>query len=61
YASALLIKTGIGTGPQITLFEKLEGLTKKSSSAYPAWLLSHPKTESRISKIKTNNRKWEKK
>jgi len=60
YASALLIKTGIGTGPQITLFEKLEDLTKNSSSAYPAWLLSHPKTESRISKIKTNDKKWQK-
>ena len=58
YASALLIKAGIGTEPQIDLFEKLEKLTKNSSRGTPAWLLSHPKTLDRISAIKENEFKW---
>ena len=55
YASALLIKSGIGTAPQIKLFEKLEKLTNSSSSGAPAWLLSHPKTLDRITAIKKMN------
>lgn len=58
YASALLIKAGIGTEPQINLFEKLEKLTNNSSRGAPAWLLSHPKTLDRISAIKENEFKW---
>ena len=58
YASALLIKSGIGIGPQITLFEKLEQLTNVSGTGAPAWLLSHPKTSERIKAIKKNEQKW---
>ena len=50
YASALLIKAGIGIDPQISLFEKLDALTGQMGSA-PAWLLSHPKTSERIAAI----------
>ena len=60
YASALLIKSGIGTDPQITLFEKLEKLTNSSTNGAPAWLLSHPKTLDRISAIRKNEIKWKK-
>ena len=60
YASALLIKSGIGTGPQIKLFEKLEKLTNSSTNGAPAWLLSHPKTLDRISAIRKNEIKWKK-
>ena len=60
YASALLIKSGIGTGPQIKLFEKLEKLTNSSTNGAPAWLLSHPKTIDRISAIRKNEIKWKK-
>jgi len=60
YASALLIKSGIGTAPQIKLFEKLEKLTNSSSIGAPAWLLSHPKTLDRITAIKKNELKWKK-
>ena len=60
YASALLIKAGIGTEPQIKLFEKLEKLTDNSSRGAPAWLLSHPKTSDRILAIKENELKWKK-
>ena len=57
YASALLTKSGIGTAPQISLFEKLGKLTGNRGSA-PAWLLSHPKTEDRIAAINGNIAKW---
>ena len=60
YASALLIKSGIGTEPQIKLFEKLEKLTNSSTNGAPAWLLSHPKTLDRISAIRKNEIKWKK-
>jgi metalloprotease len=58
YASALLIKSGIGTKPQITLFEKLEALTGQTGRM-PAWLLSHPATEDRIKTIQKREQKWQ--
>lgn len=58
YASALLIKAGIGTGPQKSLFSKLEMLTKSNAGAMPAWFLSHPKTAERIAAIEANEAKW---
>ena len=60
YASALLIKIGIGTGPQKSLFAKLEALTSQNSGAMPAWLMSHPKTAERIRNIDANEAKWKK-
>ncbi|QFU08637.1 Metalloprotease LoiP precursor [Rhodobacteraceae bacterium THAF1] len=58
YASALLVKSGIGTSPQKSLFTKLERLTGGAGGSTPAWLLSHPKTEERIAAIEANERKW---
>ena len=58
YATALLIKSGIGAGPQKTLFTKLEDLTKMRGKGPPAWLLSHPKTHQRIAAIEANEAKW---
>ena len=58
YASALLLKAGIGTGPQKSLFEKLQTLTGARGAAQPAWLLSHPKTPERIAAIEANEAKW---
>lgn len=58
YASALLVKAGIGTGPQKTLFEKLQKLTGAAGAAQPAWLLSHPKTPERIAAIEANEARW---
>jgi putative metalloprotease len=57
YATALLIKAGIGTAPQKSLFRKLEAFSKGSGQA-PAWLLSHPKVDERIAAIEVNERKW---
>ena len=59
YASALLVKSGIGTAPQKTLFGKLEELTQANHGAVPAWLMSHPKTPERIKAIEANEAKWD--
>ncbi|WP_135504827.1 M48 family metallopeptidase [Roseovarius aestuariivivens] len=58
YAAALLTKAGIGTGPQKSLFEKLEALTASRAGAMPAWLMSHPKTEERIAAIEKLEARW---
>ena len=58
YASALLVKAGIGTGPQKSLFRKLHALTGARGSSMPAWFLSHPKVDSRIAAIEANERRW---
>ena len=57
YASALLVKSGIGTAAQKSLFVKLGALTGNSGTA-PAWLLTHPKTAERITAIEANEVKW---
>lgn len=59
YASALLVKAGIGTKGQKSLFEKLEKLTGGAGNAAPAWMLSHPKTPQRIAAIEANEAKWQ--
>ena len=59
YASALLLKAGIGTGPQKSLFRKLEALTKSGRAGVPAWLMSHPKTDQRIAAIEANEIRWQ--
>ena len=58
YASALMMKSGIGVEHQISMFEKLEKLSGNNSNLQPAWLLSHPKTKKRIEKIQENLLKW---
>ncbi len=59
YAAALLTKSGVGTGPQKSLFHKLDAVTQsQNAGAAPAWLLSHPKTPARIAAIEDLERKW---
>ena len=58
YASALLIKSGIGTDAQKSLFRKLGALTSNRSEGVPAWLLSHPRTAERIAAIEANEARW---
>lgn len=58
WASALLIKSGIGTAPQKSLFAKLERLTGASAAQAPAWLLSHPVSAERIAAIEANEARW---
>jgi Zn-dependent protease with chaperone function len=58
YASALLVKSGIGTGPQKSLFGKLDQLSAGRGGAIPAWFMSHPKTAERIAAIEANEARW---
>jgi len=58
YASALLIKSGIGVEPQKSLFRKLGALTANRAEGIPAWLLSHPKTADRIAAIEAAEARW---
>ena len=57
YAAALLVKSGIGTNPQITLLKKLDALGAVNESI-PQWLMSHPNTSERISSIEKLREKW---
>lgn len=57
YAAALMVRSGLGTDAQKTLFLKLEELTGQIGSL-PAWLMSHPKTADRIAAIETLEQKW---
>lgn len=59
YAAALLVKAGIGTAPQKSLFAKLDQITGAQGAATPAWLLSHPKTPDRIAAIAAQEAKWQ--
>jgi putative metalloprotease len=59
YASALLVKSGIGTAPQKSLFGKLARLTGGPGPGMPAWLLSHPDTADRIAAIERLEARWE--
>lgn len=58
YASALLIKAGLGTAAQRSLFTKLAALTGQQAEP-PAWLRSHPSVEDRIAAIKANEARWQ--
>ena len=60
YAAALLIKSGIGIAPQISLLRKLEKLTGIVSSNI-TWTLSHPSPEQRIKAIQRLEASWMKK
>jgi putative metalloprotease len=60
YASALLVKAGIGTGPQKSLFTKLDRLTGAKGNEVPQWLRSHPKTAERIAAIEARDARWRK-
>ena len=57
YAAALMVKSGLGTEAQKTLFLKLEELTGQIGSL-PAWLMSHPKSSDRITAIEALEKKW---
>ena len=57
YATALMIKAGLGAAPQKSLFAKLDKLTG-NGGAMPAWFLSHPKSADRIKAIEANEKRW---
>ncbi|MFI0395255.1 M48 family metallopeptidase [Paracoccus jiaweipingae] len=57
FASALMVRAGLGTGPQKSLLAKLGHLTGPAGGT-PAWLMSHPATDRRIAAIEALERKW---
>ncbi|TCL09719.1 putative metalloprotease [Shimia isoporae] len=58
YASALLVKSGIGTSAQKSLLERLPHITGAHGATTPAWLLSHPKPEERVKAIEKLENDW---
>ena len=56
FASGLLIKSGIGTAPQKSLFDKLGQIGSGEDGV--AWLMDHPKARDRILAIEKNEREW---
>jgi putative metalloprotease len=56
YACALMIKSGLGIEPQISMFKKLDKISNLQG-AVPAWLMSHPPTKERINAIKKTHEK----
>lgn len=58
WASALLIRAGIGCAPQKSLFRKLDRLTGARGAGASDWLRSHPHSAERIAAIEANERKW---
>lgn len=58
FATALMMRAGLGTAPQIALFRKLERLTGARGAAAPAWLLSHPPIQRRIAAIEAQENRW---
>ena len=57
YASALLVKTGIGIVPQISLLEKINTLTGAITPKI-TWTMSHPSPTDRVSAIKKLASSW---
>lgn len=58
FATALMMRAGLGTAPQISLFRKLERMTGGKGAAAPAWLLSHPPIPRRIAAIEAQEGRW---
>lgn len=60
FASALMVKAGLGVGPQITLFQKLDRLSGNNPAAGgAAWLASHPPAPARIAAIQASSARWQ--
>ncbi len=57
YATALMIKVGLGIEPLISLFEKLDKFTSGNNENLN-WLKSHPSSSERIQEIKKNAESW---
>ncbi|MEM7523756.1 MAG: M48 family metalloprotease [Pseudomonadota bacterium] len=56
YASALMVSAELGSGPQISMFEKLEKLAPGGKGV--AWMQSHPPVRDRIEAIRARDAGW---
>ena len=59
FAALLLLKSGIGTEPQISLFRKLPALTGLDSSQIAWMTASHPSPEARVAAIEAIQAKYD--
>lgn len=57
YATALMVRSGIGAEPQATLLEKLPSLLSADLEKR-SWLASHPPPSERASRIRENAARW---
>ena len=60
YATALMVRAGLGAEPQARMLEKLEHLTPAGGGSGPvSWLASHPPVPERAEAIRRNANRWE--
>ncbi len=61
YATALMIKSGLGAEPQARMLEKLQTLVPgvRMGDAPASWLASHPPVKDRAAAIRANAERWE--
>jgi len=58
YATALMIKSGLGAEPQARMLEKLLHLVPQAATQEITWLASHPPVAERTQAIRTNAARW---
>lgn len=58
YATALMVRSGLGAEPQATMLEKLPALIP-GAGAERSWLASHPAPEERVAAIRLNAQRWD--
>ena len=59
YATALMVRSGIGAEHQATLLEKLPALIPQAELASGSWLSSHPPSTDRVRAIRDNAERWQ--
>ncbi len=58
YATALMVRSGLGAEHQARMLEKLPRLIPGSAAMAASWLASHPPVEERTAAIRENARRW---
>jgi putative metalloprotease len=59
YATALMVRSGLGAEPQARMLEKLLELVPEASMQETNWLASHPPVAERTGAIRANAARWE--
>ena len=59
YATALMVRSGLGAEPQARMLEKLMELVPEATNQEPNWLASHPPVAERTLAIRANAERWE--
>lgn len=59
YATALMLRSGLGHEPQVQMLEKLREMVPQSSMQEMSWLASHPPVPQRTEAIEANAARWE--